>query len=422
MIVGADGADHVREPGRRARPGLSGPRTASADRPSRRPSGRPRLGRAAPRRRRRDARRRGRRPSSGSRHADGSWRWLEVVAQEPARRPGRRRHRRQLPRRHRRASLEDELRHQAFHDSLTGLANRALFIDRLEHALSRQPRLPARAGGAVRRPRRLQDRQRQPGPRGGRRAARRGRRRGCRRRSARRHDRPDGRRRVRGPGRGPGRRATSPIEVARRAARRARAAVRPGGQRALRPGERRHRGVRGRATSPPTSCSATRTSRCTRPRPTARTGRGLRAEHARGRRGAGWRSRGDLERAVERSEFFLLYQPIVRAGEPADRSASRRSLRWRAPGARRRSARPSSSRVAEETGLIVPLGRWVLEEACRQARGVGRGRSEPPLTMNVNVSGTPAPAAGLRRRRSRRSSPPRAWHPSASPSSSPRAS
>src|SRR5205823_716437 len=36
-----------------------------------------------------------------------------------------------------RRALEDELRHQAFHDSLTGLANRALFGDRLEHALSR---------------------------------------------------------------------------------------------------------------------------------------------------------------------------------------------------------------------------------------------------------------------------------------------
>ena len=39
-----------------------------------------------------------------------------------------------------RISLEGELRHQAFHDSLTGLGNRALFLDRLEHALARQLR------------------------------------------------------------------------------------------------------------------------------------------------------------------------------------------------------------------------------------------------------------------------------------------
>ena len=37
-----------------------------------------------------------------------------------------------------RRALEDELRHQAFHDALTGLANRALFLDRLQHAMSRK--------------------------------------------------------------------------------------------------------------------------------------------------------------------------------------------------------------------------------------------------------------------------------------------
>lgn len=42
--------------------------------------------------------------------------------------------------------LEEELRHQAFHDSLTGLANRALFLDRLEHAVSRLARSPGTLG------------------------------------------------------------------------------------------------------------------------------------------------------------------------------------------------------------------------------------------------------------------------------------
>ncbi len=39
-----------------------------------------------------------------------------------------------------RKALEDELKHQAFHDALSGLANRALFLDRLEHALARAAR------------------------------------------------------------------------------------------------------------------------------------------------------------------------------------------------------------------------------------------------------------------------------------------
>jgi EAL domain-containing protein (putative c-di-GMP-specific phosphodiesterase class I) len=43
--------------------------------------------------------------------------------------------------------------------------------------------------------------------------------------------------------------------------------------------------------------------------------------------------------------------------------------------------------MAEETGLIVPLGQWVLEEACRQlVRWQGCFGVEPPLTLNVNLS------------------------------------
>ena len=60
--------------------------------------------------------------------------------------------------------LQNELIHQAFHDPLTGLANQALFRDRVDHAATRlaAQRRPAR--GAVHRPRRLQDRERQPRP------------------------------------------------------------------------------------------------------------------------------------------------------------------------------------------------------------------------------------------------------------------
>ena len=66
-----------------------------------------------------------------------------------------------------RKRLEDELAYRAFHDSLTGLANKALFQDRLDHALARIERSRLAPGRALHRPRRLQDGQRQPRPRRG---------------------------------------------------------------------------------------------------------------------------------------------------------------------------------------------------------------------------------------------------------------
>ena len=71
------------------------------------------------------------------------------------------------------SELKEELHHQAFHDSLTGLANRALFSQRVD-APTRADRSPAGvgAGRAVPRPRRLQARQRHAGPCRRRRAAR----------------------------------------------------------------------------------------------------------------------------------------------------------------------------------------------------------------------------------------------------------
>ena len=76
------------------------------------------------------------------RHADGSWLVIEAVAKNLLHDPavgGIVINYRDVTAR---KSLEDELKRQAFHDSLTGLANRALFADRLQHAISRAERSP----------------------------------------------------------------------------------------------------------------------------------------------------------------------------------------------------------------------------------------------------------------------------------------
>jgi diguanylate cyclase (GGDEF)-like protein/PAS domain S-box-containing protein len=92
-----------------------------------------------------------------------------------------------------------------------------------------------------------------------------------------------------------------------------------------------------------------------------------------------------LARAIERNELRLYYQPEVRldSGEVAGVEAL---LRWPRPdGAWVLPA--AVIPLAEETGLILPLGRWVLQEACRQARSwQGLGMRSRPLTVSVNVS------------------------------------
>src|SRR4029079_4550073 len=71
------------------------------------------------------------------RHADGTWLAIEAVAKNLVDDPavgGIVVNYRDVTAR---KALEDELKRQACHDSLTGLANRALFADRLQHAISR---------------------------------------------------------------------------------------------------------------------------------------------------------------------------------------------------------------------------------------------------------------------------------------------
>jgi EAL domain-containing protein (putative c-di-GMP-specific phosphodiesterase class I) len=93
----------------------------------------------------------------------------------------------------------------------------------------------------------------------------------------------------------------------------------------------------------------------------------------------------DLRAALDRGEFFLDYQPIVQlsSGDVLEVEAL---VRWNHPR-RGRVAPDAFIAIAEETGLIVPLGFWVLEEACRQARRWhDRFPERPPLVMSVNLS------------------------------------
>jgi diguanylate cyclase (GGDEF)-like protein len=92
----------------------------------------------------------------------------------------------------------------------------------------------------------------------------------------------------------------------------------------------------------------------------------------------------ELRHALARSEFSLLYQPVVDLGTGAVVGAEA-LVRWNHPT---RGMVPPDEfiRRAEETGLIVGLGSWVLGEACRQAVR-WREAGAPDLTVAVNVSG-----------------------------------
>jgi EAL domain-containing protein (putative c-di-GMP-specific phosphodiesterase class I) len=93
----------------------------------------------------------------------------------------------------------------------------------------------------------------------------------------------------------------------------------------------------------------------------------------------------DLRRAIGCGEFRVYYQPqvLMSTGETVGVEAL---VRWEHPE-RGLLAPAQFICLAEETGMIVPLGRWVLVEACRQAC-IFRERIQPnvPLTMSVNLS------------------------------------
>ena len=94
--------------------------------------------------------------------------------------------------------------------------------------------------------------------------------------------------------------------------------------------------------------------------------------------------KGQLERALAEGQFVLNYQPIVdmnRGGLWGVEAL----VRWRHP---QRGLVPPDEFIplAEETGLIVPIGEWVLKEALRQAAEWGRSTASAPFTVTINLS------------------------------------
>lgn len=92
----------------------------------------------------------------------------------------------------------------------------------------------------------------------------------------------------------------------------------------------------------------------------------------------------DLRRAVDRNEFEIVYQPIVTldAGQLHGFEAL---IRWNHPQ-RGRIAPAEFMALAEDTGLIVPIGGWVLGEACRQLKAWHDEFGASAVPVHVNVS------------------------------------
>jgi len=93
----------------------------------------------------------------------------------------------------------------------------------------------------------------------------------------------------------------------------------------------------------------------------------------------------DLRKALERKEFQVYYQPVVdlTTGNIVKMEAL---IRWQHP--ERGLLNPIQFiPVAEETGMIVPIGQWVLQQACHQAVEWHESyHSDPPLIISVNLS------------------------------------
>ncbi|HJX11771.1 MAG TPA: EAL domain-containing protein, partial [Candidatus Binatia bacterium] len=102
----------------------------------------------------------------------------------------------------------------------------------------------------------------------------------------------------------------------------------------------------------------------------------------------------DLRRAIKREEFEIHYQPIVELDTRVI-TGFEALIRWQHP---KRGLVPQLEFIplAEETGMIVDIGKWVLREACRQLQVWHKQFPMHPLiTLSVNVSGKQLARAGF---------------------------
>ena len=102
----------------------------------------------------------------------------------------------------------------------------------------------------------------------------------------------------------------------------------------------------------------------------------------------------DMRGAIDREEFVIHYQPVVSLPDRAT-VAMEALVRWAHPV---RGLIPPSEfiPIAEKTGLMVPLGEFVLREGCRQAKiWLDARPGQPPVSINVNLSGVQLQHPGL---------------------------
>ena len=288
--------------------------------------------------------------------------------------------------------LEGELTRQAFHDGLTGLANRALFRDRLDHALARATGLARAARAAARRPRRLQADQRQLRPRRRRSAAPAGRSALRGRDAPERHRRALRRRRVRRARRG----GSEPFAVA--------LAERLLEQLSL-PATVADRTLAfGASIGIVVDSGAGDAGREELIRradiamyAAKKAGRGryevYRGEMAR-EFGETLGLEYELRLGLQRNEFALHYQPEIEVVGGAIVGVEA-LLRWTSPT--RGPVSPAEFiPAAEATGMIMQLGELALREACEQtARWEGAGLLPERFITWVNLSGTQLSAGGI---------------------------